>query len=322
MKKITLPHTGLTVSQICLGTVNFGKPLVPAEAFALLDAFVEQGGNFLDTARVYADWLPGGANASESTIGAWQKQRGQRDKLVLATKGGHPRLQTMHISRLSHQDIQSDLEASLKYLQTDVIDLYWLHRDDVRLPVSDILETMNEQVQSGKIRYFGCSNWTVERIRAAMTYAAEHHIAGFVANQPMWSLAEPNREAFPDKTIVMMNAATLAFHHETRMPVIPYTTQARGFFQKLTAGRLKESDQKQYDNVINRARYERVHELSRRHHVTPTAIVLSYLTSRPFPVVPIIGASNLQQLNDSLKDSDVVLSPDELTYLAHGHLPG
>src|SRR5215218_9277291 len=131
MDKRLLPHTQLMVSPICLGAVNFGVPLSQSDSFALLDAFFDQGGNFLDTARVYSEWRPGGANASESTLGAWMRQRGRRDSMVVATKGAHPDLKAMHIPRLSQADIQADIEASLKYLQTDVIDLYWLHRDDV-----------------------------------------------------------------------------------------------------------------------------------------------------------------------------------------------
>src|SRR5262245_48188816 len=112
VKHITLPHTDLTVSQICLGGVNFGTSLAQADAFALMDAFIDQGGNFIDSARVYSDWLPNGANASESTIGSWQKQRGNRDKIVLATKGAHPLLTSMHVPRMSPADIQQDIEAS------------------------------------------------------------------------------------------------------------------------------------------------------------------------------------------------------------------
>lgn len=315
MQQRLLPNTDLTVSEICLGAVNFGLPLSQAESFALMDAFVEAGGNFIDTARVYADWLPGGANISETTVGAWHKARGNRDQVVIATKGAHPRLNTMHIPRMSPADIQADLEASLNYLQTDVIDLYWLHRDDVSRPVGEILETLNIHIQAGKIRYIGCSNWTVPRIREAQAYATEHQIPGFVANQPLWSLAESIRANIGDQTLVVADVEDIAFHQATQLPMMPYTAQGRGFFQKLAAGTVSEKDRKQYDHPINRTRAGRIHELCQRHQVNISAIVLSYLMSQPFPVIPLISASNLAQLGDSIQYAGLRLSPDELVYL-------
>lgn len=315
MKYTFIPETDMRVSQVCLGSGPFGTVVRPDDAFALLDAFVDLGGNFLDTARVYADWIPGGHNASEGTIGAWLKQRGQRERLVLATKGAHPDLKTMHISRLSPADIAADVNTSLRYLQTDVIDLYWLHRDDPTLPVGDILETMNNQVQSGKIRYFGCSNWTIPRIRAAQAYAQAQGLAGFVANQPMWSLAVPNQGAIADPTLVIQDDTGIAFHRETSMAVVPYTAQAKGYFTKLAAARLKDSDENAYDNGANRSRFARLQELATRHSTTVTAVALSYLTSQPFPVAPVIGPRTLDQLHDSMQHIDLTLTADELVFL-------
>jgi aryl-alcohol dehydrogenase-like predicted oxidoreductase len=317
MKRITLPHTDLTVSQLSLGSATLGSAISRADTFKLFDSFIDHGGNFLDTARVYADWLPNGANASESTIGVWQRERGNRDKILIATKGAHPLLSSMYTSRLSPADIKQDIELSLRYLQTDVIDLYWLHRDDPKaiLPVSDIIETMNDHVKQGHIRYFGCSNWSVPRIKEANAYAAQHNLAGFVANQPLWSLAKPNLDAINDKTIIIADDSDIAFHRETNFTLIPFTSQAKGYFTKLAAGRATAADQKAYDNPTNRVRFQRAQELSAKYGVSISAISLSYLTSQPFPVVPVIGASNLTQLHDSLKDADLVLTPDELNYL-------
>jgi aryl-alcohol dehydrogenase-like predicted oxidoreductase len=315
MKTVAIPAAKVHVSQICLGSVNMGVPLSQAESFRLLDTFTDRGGNFIDTARVYAEWRPGGANASETTIGAWMKQRGNRDKIVVGTKGGHPNLATMSQPRLTPQDIRHDIELSLKYLQTDVIDIYWLHRDDTLQPVSTILDMMQEHIDRGSIRALGCSNWTIDRIRAASAYAAEHHMAGFVANQLMWSLAEPNLGAIADKTMVIASEIDLAFHRETQMPLMPYTSQARGFFSKLASQEPQDANYRTYDNSINRRRFERVQELSRRHGVSISAIALSYLTSQPFPVIPIISASTPEQLEDSLSATNLILSHEDLAYL-------
>ena len=235
---------------------------------------------------------------------------------MIATKGAHPDLKTMHISRLSRADIQADIRDSLQYLQTDVIDIYWLHRDDPQRPVADILESLNGEVQSGTIRYFGCSNWRVARIREAADYAKQAGWQSFVANQPMWSMAEPNRENFGDKTLVLMDSEDLDYHRESGMAVIPYTSQARGYFTKLAHNTLKDGDIRQYDNALNRLRFKRAGELAARYEVPITSIALSYLTSQPFPVIPIIGAHTPDQLTDSLSHADLQLSAEEVTYLA------
>jgi aryl-alcohol dehydrogenase-like predicted oxidoreductase len=318
MHPIPLPGTDLTVSPLCLGTGSFGSDTPEAEAFALLDAFAAAGGRFVDTARIYAAWLPHGANASERTLGAWLRRSGRRAQMVVATKGAHPDLATMHRSRLAPDDLAQDIDASLHYLQIDTIDLYWLHRDDPAVPVGEIIDALNTHIQAGRLRYLGCSNWTAERIRAANAYAQARGLAGFVANQPMWSLAEPNRAAIADKTLVIMDAADRAFHAETGMAVVPYTSQARGYFTKLERGTLRDADIKQYDSPLNRARFRRAQELAARHGTSVTAAALSYLMSQPFPVIPIIGPKSLAQLNDCLQFADWRLTADERAYLEGG----
>ncbi|MDZ4766982.1 MAG: aldo/keto reductase [Chloroflexota bacterium] len=315
MRTVVIPAGNLKVGQICLGAVNFGKPLSQAESFRLMDEFVDHGGNFLDSARVYAAWLRGGANASEKTIGAWMQRRGNRDKIIVATKGGHPNLATMDQARLTPRDLRHDIEMSLKYLQTDVIDIYWLHRDDPLQPVGAILDMLQAHIRSGNIRAIACSNWTADRIRAASAYARQHQLSDFVANQFMWSAAEPNRATVADKTIVIASESDLAYHRETLLPAIPYTAQARGFFSKLAAGNAQPANMVTFDNPINRRRFAHMQALSQQYEVSMSAIVLSYLTSQPFPVIPIISASTLEQLRDSLSSTELILSPEDLTTL-------
>src|SRR5947209_8447254 len=182
-----IPNTSLSPSTICLGTALFGTDVDEVTAFELLDTFFEHGGTFLDTAHAYGEWVPGGIGQSERTLGKWLKERGLRQQVLVATKGAQPYEATPHLPRLSHDDIVSDLDDSLRCLQIDTIDLYWLHRDDPTRPVADILATLNEQVAQGKIRYFGCSNWRLPRIQEAMQYAAQQQSTGFVGNQLMWS---------------------------------------------------------------------------------------------------------------------------------------
>ncbi len=318
MRTATLPSTDLDVSAICLGTSDIGSKIERRRSFRMLDQFLELGGTFIDTASVYANWLPGPESISEKTIGEWLSSSGKRDRVVLATKGAHPDLRTMHVSRLSRAEIVSDLDSSLRNLRTDVIDLYWLHRDDVRRPVGEILETLNEQVQAGKIRYFGCSNWTAQRIREAQDHAAAHGLQGFAGDQMMWSLAVIDRSAIADTTIVGMDDELRRLHVTSGLAAIPYTSQANGLFQKMAAGvagRMSPNQQAVYASPENQARFERVMALARELSTTVTAIVLGYLQAQPFTTVPIVGCQSPQQLADSAAAGDVLLTPEQAAYL-------
>jgi len=204
MKFKNIPQTDLYPSAICLGTASFGTSIDTSTAFQMLDTFVEYGGNFIDTAHIYGAWVPDGVGLSEKIIGQWVKGRRVEENIVIATKGAHPLLSAMDVPRLSRQDVVADLDESLHYLQTASIDLYWLHRDDPTRPVAEILETLNSQVKQGKIRYFGCSNWRVERIEEAMRYAAEHGLAIVAYTSQAhgyFSKASNNLHLFPIKCV-------------------------------------------------------------------------------------------------------------------------
>jgi aryl-alcohol dehydrogenase-like predicted oxidoreductase len=292
-----------------------------AASFQLLDAFFAAGGTFLDTAKVYADWLPGERSVSEKTIGAWLRHSGKRDRVVLATKGAHPDLSTMHIGRLRPADITADVEASLRHLQTDVIDLYWLHRDDVSRPVAEILKTLEDLVRAGKIRYYGCSNWRAPRIAEAQAAAAREGWGGFVADQMMWSLAAVDAAALPDKTMVPMDPALKQLHLATGLAAVPYSSQANGYFQRLAAGDragLKEGPRRIYATQTNEQRLGRIRQLAAKRGLSITAIVLGYLMAQPFPTFPIFSCRTLSQLEDVLSAADVILTQEQLAFLEAG----
>lgn len=319
MKYRDIPNTDLSVSTLCLGTGGFGSAQSEQEAFRLLDEFVDQGGNFLDTARVYAAWLPGGMGLSERTIGAWLRSRGNQQSIVVGTKGAHPDLSTMHIPRMSREEVTGDCEDSLRALGLEAIPLYWLHRDDDSRPVEDILETMERLVSAGKIRWYGVSNWRVNRLERAYELARSHGMHGPVANQPMWSLAQVNVESLSDPTMVWMDNEMIGFQQSSKVACIPYTSQARGFFGKAAAhgiDALSASQVRAYDNAMSRERLERLQTVSTETGWSVSAIALAYLTSQPdFVTIPIIGVSNEAQLVESLQAGDMVLSDRVLTYL-------
>src|SRR5215472_8704958 len=317
MKYQSIPRTDLHPSVLCFGTASFGTALESSTAFRLLDTFFAQGGTFLDTAHVYGAWVPGGLGRSETIIGNWLHERHLRDEVILGTKGAHPALSAMHLPRLFRQDIVADLDESLRCLQTEYIDLYWLHRDDPQLSVAELLETLNDQVSQGKIRSFGCSNWRVERVAEAMQYAATHHLAGFVCNQLMWSLAVPNREAIEDKTMVTMDAFAFAFHQEVGLPIAAYTSQAHGFFSKASnqAGALPDVLLKWYSNAENRERLQRLQTVSRELSLSIPVLLLAYLTNQPMITFPVFSCSNEGQLRENMQAGEVELASDVVRYL-------
>lgn len=314
MSPIKLPGTGLTVSPLCLGGVPFGNTINEADSFALLDHFVAAGGNFIDTARIYSDWVPGEKRRSERILGDWIASRRNRAKLVIATKGAHPFIETIDTPRTSAAEIRDDLEGSLRTLRTDIIDLYWLHRDDPARPVEHFIDVLNTFLREGKIRAFGASNWSAARLRAAHDYARKSGQQGFTANQPFWCLGVAASRPPPFTGYVKFDADMYRFHRDTGLAVIPYTSQANGFFSKLARG---DEGLEKHDFYVpaNLAAGQSVRELAALKRVPPSAIVLAYLRSRPFRVVPIIGSRTVAQLYDCVASLPVLLAPDELAAL-------
>lgn len=316
--RLRLPGTGLDVSPLCLGSANFGAPLDERATFALLDRFAGLGGNFIDTARIYSDWLPGERHRSERMLGDWLRARGLRERIVVATKGAHPDLANESVPRSSAAEIRADLEGSLRSLRIDIVDLYWLHRDDPARPVAYFIDLLNTFAREGRIRAFGASNWHPDRLRAAHAYAQETGQAGFCANQPFWSLGCLQARPPGFSGWVKMHAEMHAFHAATDTAVIPYTAQAKGFFSKMALPperRPADLAQHEFHTEANVALAARVQRLAAAHGVTPNAIVLAYLWSRPFPVVPIIGASRPDQLDDNFTAAGFRLDPAALREL-------
>jgi aryl-alcohol dehydrogenase-like predicted oxidoreductase len=320
MRFTSLPGTEFAPSVICLGTGGFGSSIPQEDAFRMLDLFAELGGNFLDTARVYAAWIPGGEGASERTIGAWLQSRKMASRFIVATKGGHPHLATMKVSRLSPAEIGADVAASLTALQTDAIDLYWLHRDDPAIPVGEIVDAVNEQVAAGRLRAVGASNWTPERIDAANAYAAASARVGFCASQIGWSLARPNPAAKGFGGELDMDASALAYHRRTGFPVMAYSSQAAGFFAG-KADRYRGPDAKddgfakRYVTVENFTRLDRAREVAARHGRTTNDVALAYLLSQAFPVYALTGCKSVDQVRTSCAAWNLRLSPAEIAYL-------
>lgn len=318
LKKIALPKTQLSVSQLCLGTNQFGTALSAEQAAAILQVFSDAGGNFIDTAHAYGDWIPSAPRAaSEHVIGDWLQ--GRRGDYVLATKGCEFDYRAGDYAlRVTPELLERDLQGSLAALRTDYIDLYWLHRDNPAQPVQAIVDALIGHQSAGRIRYFGCSNWSVARIEEAQRYAASLGHEGFVACQPMWGLAEPDREA-------MQTYAPGGFYedgyralHAAGLSMIPYSGQSRGFFSKVAAGGrdvLGQDVAALYYHPRNLNKVAAIEALAVRHGVGINDIVLAYLLSQPHTTVPIIGCSRLSQLQESINACALHLDAQELAQL-------
>lgn len=313
-----LKNTDLTVSTIALGTDVYGTDLDEKTSFEMLDFYVQNGGNIIDTANVYADWAPGERGRSEKLIGRWLKNRGNREKYIISTKGGHPNLDTMSVSRLSHSELKSDLDESLRRLGTDYVDIYWLHRDDELLEVSDIMDTLDGFVKSGKVRYIGMSNWTCQRIEEAQKYAENNSKTMLSASQIQYSAAQPNIES-NDPTLVLMNDDEYNYFKNHDMTVFAFASQAKGFFSKLHAGgeeALSKKARDRYFNEISLARFERIEKLSAESGHTVGEIAISVLASNyDFDTVPIVGCKNTVQLKESMNGAALRLTKEQIEYI-------
>lgn len=303
---------GVSVSSIILGTDYYSNNTLGEKAcFKLYDMFTELGGNHIDTARLYEH------GESEQTLGKWLKNQ-SRDKVYIATKGAHPPLNNMNLSRLTREEIRKDLEASLSALSLDYIDLYWLHRDNKSADAGEVIEIMNELVKEGKIRSFGCSNWRSGRIKEANEYAKAHNLKGFSASQIKWSLAKTSESYTDDPTLVEMNDCEYEFYRTEKIPVAAFASQGKGFFSKFYNGGLEALSEKAKERYLcseNLKRFERIKILAEKYNTSIGAIAVSWIASNTeLTAMPIIGCKNEEQLMDSLKAAEFTLTPEELEY--------
>lgn len=297
---------GRKSSRILLGTTYFGDGIEKKDAFLIMDKFREMGGTHIDTARSYAN------GKSEEIIAEWLLLRGA-EEMIISSKGGYYDADAGEAPRLSEADVCYDLENSLKALKRDSIEFYWLHRDDESKPVEEIINMMNRLVKSGKIIKFGASNWTTERIQMANQYAAQNGLIGFAASQirfnPAYCLGER-------KGLVGMDSNEFMFYKQHNMPVVAYSSQAKGFFSKMLFGEcaLSEKAKKRYLCQENIEIFEVLKGLSQKYDASIAAIICGAFSSFKIPeVFPVIGGRCVEQIEDSLGGVDIKIEQNELT---------
>ncbi|MBE7012402.1 MAG: aldo/keto reductase [Ruminococcaceae bacterium] len=300
---------GKRSSKILLGTAYFGDSISKEDAFAIMDKYFEMGGCHIDTARMYAE------GRAETVIGEWLKDR-KPEEIFISTKGGFPNADKPNVSRLSDADIRYDIENSLLALQLDCVDFYWLHRDDEKLPVCQIIDTLNNLVKEGKIKKFGASNWSAWRIEEANRYARENELYGFSASQIRFSPAIIAPSGNADRTLVDMDKESFSYYAKNNMPVAAYASQAKGFFSKMAKSGesgLSQKSKERYMCAENLDTFEIIKELATKYDCSVASIVCGSLCSISSPdVFPIIGGSCVGQIEDSMRGADIALNANEI----------
>ena len=312
MNNRNLGRTGLKVSELCLGTMQWGWTADEATAFEIMDAFVAAGGNFIDTADVYSRWHPGNpGGVSEQIIGRWMKARNNRRQIVLATKVRGRMWDGPNGEGLSRAHIMQAVEDSLRRLDTEVIDLYQIHWDDPETPMDETLRALDDLVHQGKVRYLGCSNISAWRLMKALTTSDKLGLARYDSLQPHYSLV--HRQEFEAELKPLCESEGIG--------VIPYSPLAAGFLTGKYRPDAPPPDSarvgsvKRYFTARGWATLAAVEKIAAARGATPGQIALAWQLTQPVISSPIIGANSVVQLNDSLGAAAIRLTEEEMKTL-------
>lgn len=316
MRYGSIPGVGDRVSRLVMGSMVFATdPERFDNTCKLLDRFVEAGGTTVDTARVYS------GGSSEKAFGEWLKKSNNREKMVVIGKGAHHDHATM-VRRVTPEAIQEDVETSLREMQLDTIDIYILHKDDPDAAVGPVVEALNQEVKAGRIKAFGGSSWTHQRLAEANAYAQAHGLQPFTVSSPNLALAVPNEPMWFGCVSIAGDAEAQEWYARAGMPVFAWSSQARGFFSGRYSPEVTEGPTEDANNVIrtyysdaNWDRYRRAGELAKEKGRTLQQITLAWVLHHPLDVYALIGPATVEELDNSLGALDVALTPDEVAWL-------
>jgi len=310
MNKRRLGGSGIEIAPLALGGNVFGWTIGQPASFQILDGFVDAGFTFIDTADIYSTWVPGNQGGeSETIIGNWLKQTGKRSKVVIATKVGIE--MSPQDKGLSKAYILRAVEASLKRLQTDYIDLYQSHRDDLETPLDETLAAFHTLIKQGKVRAIGASNYSRDRFAEALRLSEENALPRYESLQPHYNLYE--RADFET------NLEPLCL--SSNVGVIPYYSLASGFLtgkyrsEKDTAGAKRGEGIKKLLNERGFRILAALDSVAKEHNSNPTRVALAWLMARPSITAPIASATSLEQLKDLTAAAHLTLSPAGLSRL-------
>ncbi len=312
MKKRKLGQSELLVSPLCFGGNVFGWTADEKRSFELLNAFTESGFNFIDTADIYSMWVPGNSGGeSERIIGKWMKEQKNRDKVIIATKVGGERLADKSHGGLKPAYLIRKVDESLKRLQTDYIDLYQSHVDDLETPVEQTLQTYGQLIKQGKVRVIGASNFTAERLSASLAINAEKGYPAYQSLQPLYNLYD--RKEFEK------DLAKLCL--EKGIGVINYYSLASGF---LTGKYRTKEDLGQSERGYRVEGYltergfrilDALDAVSKNLNSTPATVALAWLLARPGITAPIVSATSVKQWKEIAKATELVLQTGTIDLL-------
>lgn len=320
MEYTRLGRTGLKVSRLCLGTMQFGWTAGADEAFEVLDAFAEAGGTFLDTADIYSRWADGNpGGVSETILGRWLAERGNRREIVLATKVRGRMWDGPNGEGLSRAHIVTAVEDSLRRLGTDTIDLYQTHWPDEETRIDETLRAMDDLVSAGKVRYIGCSNLPAWQLALALWSADRGGWCRYDTLQPHYNLV--HRREFED--------ALMPLCVDQQIGVLPYSPLAGGFLTGKYAPGEPEPDspraatvRRRYGDSPTAARaLGALTAIAGRRGATPAQLAVAWLLANPVVTAPIVGANTVAQLSESLGALAHRLDPEEKRQLDAASAP-
>lgn len=301
MKQISLGRTGAIVSELCLGTMHLGTNTPRETSIAILDTFAEGGGTFLDTANIYNRDAPGGRGGeSEELIGQWMKDRGNRASMFIATKVGLPYGE--QDSGLRAPQIEVECDRSLRRLGVDAIDLYYAHIDDRSTPFVETLEAFNRLIEAGKVRFIGASNHQPTRLVEAVWTSRMHGWAEYRCIQNRYSYLRPRPgTAFGHQ--VAANDDLLDFCGREQLPLIGFAPYLKGALDSRRNTKLRD----QYVGPDSDARLACLRQTASDLSLTEPQVVLAWMRRHAAPIIPLIGASSVDQLKESLDAMNVTL---------------
>ncbi len=309
-----IPYLDKKISRLVHGTIMVSMQK-KEWSFELLDAMFALGVNAFDSAVIYGD--------GERVLGTWMQERGNRDEVVILTKGAH---HNGWRKRVTPYDIQTDVHDSLAKLMSNTIDLYILHRDDPAVPVGPIVEVLNQLHHEGKIGAFGGSNWTHNRLEEANEYAQKHGLIPFTASSPNYGLAEQVDNPWGPGCVSLAGpkeADARAWYAKNNTPIFAYSSLARGFFAGSLKSAAPEEAEKLFDrptlqgycHPVNFQRLERVEQLAQEKGLTVPQIAMAWIMQQPLNVFALVGTHTKEEMQQNIDALHVCLTQEELDWL-------
>lgn len=306
MKEVTLGMTGVDVSALCLGTMDLGTSVDIPMSMKIMDAYVESGGSFIDTANIYAYWVPGAEGGeSEKLIGMWMKERRLRPKLFLASKVGCP---YSDIPRSTKAEIIiQECEKTLNRLGVETIDLYYAHCDDRNTPMEETLAAFDKLIKQGKVRYIGASNFQAWRLNEALLTSDAKGLPSYCCIQQRYSYLRPKPGASTHPQVVA-NDELFDLAAEKKLRVLAFSTLLHGVYS-----RKDRPIPEVYEGPDSVKRLNVVREIAQKNSISPNQVVLAWLIGKG--IIPISAASTYSQITENIETLDVSLYPDDTELL-------